>query len=58
MDCGRLKNEALDIEIMQQKLQDNTDKHFTIEELCNIYKLKQTDGFQPQKKLIPLHYCF
>jgi DNA polymerase-3 subunit epsilon len=44
MDCGRLKNEALDIEIMHQKLQDNTDKLFSIDDLCTIYKVKQTDN--------------
>ena len=44
MDCGRLKNEALDIEIMHQKLQDNTDKQFSIADLCSLYKVKQTES--------------
>jgi len=43
LDCGRLKNEALDIEIMHQKLNDNTEKQFAVNELCNIYKVPQTD---------------
>lgn len=43
MDCGRLKNEALDIEIMHQKLNDNTDRHFSIDELCKVYKVTPSD---------------
>ena len=42
MECGRLKNEALDIEIMHQKLSDS-DKHFAIDELSNLYKVPQSD---------------
>lgn len=43
LDCGRLKNEALDIEIMHQKLSDITDKPFAVDELCKIYKVAPTD---------------
>lgn len=43
LECGRLRNEALDIEIMHQKLNDNTEKHFAIDELCNIYKVPQSE---------------
>ena len=43
MDCGRLKNEALDIEIMHQKLQDTIDKPASIEELENTYKIPAPD---------------
>ncbi|WP_284652194.1 3'-5' exonuclease [Flavobacterium terrisoli] len=39
MDCGKLKNEALDIEIMHQKLLDITNKSFSIEDLIKHYKL-------------------
>lgn len=39
MDCGKLKNEALDIEIMHQKLMDITNKSFSIEDLVKHYKL-------------------
>lgn len=45
MDCGRLKNEALDIEIMYRKLNDITDKQFSIEDLCNIYKVPKNDRY-------------
>lgn len=43
MDCGRLKNEALDIEIMHQKLMDITNKTFSLDELAAIYKVPQSD---------------
>jgi len=39
MDCGKLKNEALDIEIMHQKLMDMTNKSFSLEDLIKQYKL-------------------
>jgi DNA polymerase-3 subunit epsilon len=38
MDCGKLKNEALDVEIMQQKLLDVT-KSFSLDDLISHYKL-------------------
>lgn len=37
MACGRLKNEALDLEIMHQKLIDAGDKHFSMEEILQAY---------------------
>lgn len=43
LDCGRLKNEALDIEIMHRKLLDMTDKQFSVNELCSIYKVIRSD---------------
>lgn len=44
LDCGKLKNEALDIEIMHRKLKDITnDKPFSIDDLCEIYKVPKSD---------------
>jgi len=39
MECGKLKNEALDIEIMHQKLMDSNNKSFSLEDLVTQYKL-------------------
>lgn len=39
MECGKLKNEALDIEIMHQKLADITNKSFSLDDLIKHYKL-------------------
>jgi DNA polymerase III subunit epsilon len=43
LNCGRLKNEALDIDIMHRKLLDINNKQFSLEELCDIYKIPQSD---------------
>lgn len=42
MECGKLKNEALDVEIMHQKLLDVT-KSFTLNDLITHYKLPQSE---------------
>lgn len=39
IDCGRLKNEPLDLEIMHRRLNDINDKQFTLDELCDLYKV-------------------
>ncbi len=39
LGCGRLKNEALDIDIMYRKLQDITDKEFSLVELSEAFKV-------------------
>jgi DNA polymerase-3 subunit epsilon len=39
MKCGRLKNDAIDIEIMYKKYKDSSDKSFSIDDLCNEFKL-------------------
>lgn len=43
LECGRLKNEALDIDIMYRKLKDINSKQFSLEELSSIYKIPQSD---------------
>lgn len=45
MECGRLKNEALDIEIMHQKVSDNIDKPFAVDELLNTYKIVKSERY-------------
>lgn len=39
MECGKLRNEALDVEIMHQKLMDITNKSFSLEDLVKQYKI-------------------
>jgi DNA polymerase-3 subunit epsilon len=39
LECGRLKNEALDIDLMHQKLNDVTDKQLSLNQLAEIYKI-------------------
>lgn len=43
MDCGRLKNEPLDLEIMHCRLNDINNKQFTLDELCTLYKVPISD---------------
>jgi DNA polymerase-3 subunit epsilon len=43
LSCGRIKNEALDIEVMYKKLHDINDKNFSLDELSNLFKLPKTD---------------
>ena len=43
IDCGRLKNEPLDLEIMHRRLYDINDKQFTLDELCTLYKVPISD---------------
>jgi DNA polymerase-3 subunit epsilon len=43
LGCGRLKNEALDIDVMHRKLNDINNKQFSLEELCDIYKIPKSD---------------
>ena len=39
MECGKLKNEALDVEIMHKKLMDITNKSFSLDDLVKHYKI-------------------
>lgn len=43
LGCGRLKNEALDIDVMYRKLTDINSKQFSLKELCDIYKIPKSD---------------
>ncbi|WP_395059260.1 3'-5' exonuclease, partial [Flavobacterium sp.] len=43
LDCGRLKNEALDIDVMYRKLQDINNRQFSLDELSIIYNLPKSD---------------
>jgi DNA polymerase-3 subunit epsilon len=41
--CGRLKNEAIDIEVMHKKLYDINDKNFSLQELSNLYTINEAE---------------
>ncbi|MFV8326980.1 PolC-type DNA polymerase III [Flavobacterium sp. ZS1P14] len=43
LGCGRLKNEALDVDVMYRKLNDINDQQFSLDELCDIYKIPKSD---------------
>jgi DNA polymerase-3 subunit epsilon len=39
LNCGRIKNEALDIDVMHRKLHDINEKQFSLNELCKVYNV-------------------
>jgi DNA polymerase-3 subunit epsilon len=39
IDCGKIKNEALDIEIMHQKLYEEINKPYSLDDLVKTYKI-------------------
>ena len=43
LGCGRLKNEALDVDVMHRKLYDVNEKQFSLDELCATYKIPKSD---------------
>lgn len=43
MGCGRIRNEAIDIEVMYKKLHDINDKNYSLEELAALYKIPKSE---------------
>lgn len=43
LNCGRLRNEAIDIEVMYKKLHDINDKNFSLDELGKLFKMPPTE---------------
>ncbi|MEW5675377.1 exonuclease domain-containing protein [Flavobacterium enshiense] len=42
MNLGKLKNEVIDINVMHQRLKNlSEDQHHTLDQLCDIYKVKK-----------------
>lgn len=58
LDCGRLKNEALDIDIMYRKLKDISDKQFSIEELSDLFKLPKSNTKSSSKEAYTIALLF
>ncbi len=44
LGCGKLKNEALDIEIMFNKAKETVDKKYTVDEMCTYFSIPITDS--------------
>lgn len=43
LNCGHLKNEALDIDVMYRKLKDINNKQFSLDELCSVFEIPKSD---------------
>jgi DNA polymerase-3 subunit epsilon len=58
LDCGRLKNEALDIDVMYRKLMDINDKQFSLDELSDIFKLPKNIRNSPTEEAYTIALLF
>lgn len=59
LECGKLRNEALDIDIMHRKLHElPEDKEFSLEELANYYKISPTQGESTTEKAYKIALLF
>jgi len=58
LGCGRLKNEALDIDVMYRKLIDINDKQFSLEELSEIFKLPKSYRNSPAEDAYTIGLLF
>lgn len=58
LGCGRLKNEALDIDVMYRKLVDINDKQFSLDELSEIFKLPKSYRNTPSEDAYTIGLLF
>lgn len=59
LDCGKLRNEALDIDIMHRKLHElPDDKEFSLEELTDYYKIPSSLGESTTEKAYKIALLF
>lgn len=59
LECGKLRNEALDIGIMHRKLHElPEDKEFSLEELADYYKIAPTQGESTTEKAYKIALLF
>jgi DNA polymerase-3 subunit epsilon len=58
LGCGRLKNEALDIDVMYRKLKDINDKQFSLDELSDLFKLPKTYRNTPSEDAYTIALLF
>lgn len=58
LGCGRLKNEALDIDVMYRKLKDINDKQFSLDELSDIFKMPKTYRNTPSEDAYTIALLF
>lgn len=59
LNCGRLKNEALDIEVMYKKWKEISDeKQLSIDELASIFKINKQDRFSASEDAYTIALLF
>ena len=45
LNCGRLKNEALDVEVMYKKHKDINDKQYSLDDLLSKFKIEKSERY-------------
>ncbi|WP_026713664.1 exonuclease domain-containing protein [Flavobacterium daejeonense] len=59
LECGKLRNEALDIAIMHRKLHEiPEDKNFSLDELSDYYKIQKPEGESVTEKAYKIALLF
>lgn len=58
LKCGRLKNEALDVEVMYKKLEDITDKQFSLDDLLKNFKVKKSERYSASEDAFSIALLF
>ncbi len=58
LKCGRLKNEALDVEVMYKKLEDINDKQFTLDDLLNKFKIEKSERYSASEDAFSISLLF
>jgi DNA polymerase III subunit epsilon len=55
---GRLKNEALDVEVMYKKLEDINNKQFTLDDLLKIFKIEKSERYSASEDAYSIALLF
>ncbi len=58
LKCGRLKNEALDVEVMYKKLEDINDKQFTLDDLLKKFKIEKSERYSASEDAYSIALLF
>jgi DNA polymerase III subunit epsilon len=58
LDCGRLKNEALDVEVMYKRLMDSNEKQYSIDDLLKLHKITKSDRHSSSEEAFSIALLF
>ena len=58
LKCGRLKNEALDVEVMYKKLEDINDKQFSLDDLLKKFKVEKSERYSASEDAYSIALMF
>ncbi len=58
LKCGRLKNEALDVEVMYKKLEDINDKQFSLDDLLKKFKVEKSERYSASEDAYSIALLF